>query len=185
MLSSADIRQALATGLLNIADFDRECLRPSSYLLRLAPVILVARGGGETVDTRQTDCAPLFERIVASEDGVVLQPGQLYLCSSIERVTLSSEISGMLSLLSCYARTGLGCNLSSNLVAATFGATEPGCITFEVINLARRPIRVYPGVKFCHITFFRHVVPSDLAYTGIYSSSNEARPSNFQRRPAR
>jgi len=185
MLSSTEIREALRDGSVVVQGFEETSLRPSSYLLRLDRQILEARSGVPTIDTRSSDTSPLFDARVIGEDGFELEPGRLYLASSVERIGLSAHTSGMLALLSSMARAGVSANFSSTLVSATFGISEPSSVTFEIVNVAPWKIRIYPGAKFCHLCLFLHGMDADLVYGGIYGNAHGPLPSNFSKRPSR
>ncbi|MGA6538211.1 dCTP deaminase [Stenotrophomonas sp. NPDC101269] len=185
ILSNEDIRRELQEGQLEMEGFHDECMRPCSYLLRLSPAILVRTGAPATVDTRKTDTSDLYESAVIGENGYAVHPNTLILAKSVERIRLGSSLFGELSVLSCYARIGLSLNLGSNHVAATYGADRPSIVTFEIVNVSRDVIVLYPGVKFCHLRLGRLVTPASISYRGIYASGNVITPSNFDRKPAR
>ncbi|WP_407692897.1 dCTP deaminase [Pyxidicoccus xibeiensis] len=183
-LSSAEIQEARRVGELVIDGFDPDSLRPSSYLLKIGRRILVERAVGGVIDTRVTDASVMFEEREMDESGFVVEPGQFYLASSVEALRLSPRLSGQLSLLSSLARCGLA-GLSSNLICATFGSDAPGTITFEIANVSRQRIRIYPGVRWCHVFLSWHREPSDLQYRGIYSGASRPMPADFSRKPSR
>jgi dCTP deaminase len=185
MFSNVDIEKEIAIGHLSIQDFNPECMRPSSYLLRLDKVILSMQEGIEEIDTKKTDTAEYFNEHVMTEDGFLLEPGGFYLGSSIEKISLPKSICADMFQLSCYARVGLSINFSSNLVAASFGISKPSSLTFEIKNESSRSIRIYPFVKFCHIRFHYHNSESTQVYRGIYSGQTQAKAANFNAKPAR
>lgn len=185
MLSSTEIITAINAGILAIRDYEEDCLRPSSYLLRLGRTILVQRPEIDVIDTRRTDTTDMFESHQIPAEGFLVHPGRLYLGCSLERLSLGPSIAGQLSLLSSLARVGLQANFSSTLVSATFGQDEPSALTFELFNQGNRPIRVYSGAKLCHILFFYHASPSSRKYNGIYGASALPVPADFAKRPSR
>jgi len=185
MLSGAELKAEIDAGHIRIEGLEIDCLRPSSYLLRLAPTLLVSRPGGGVVDTRQTDMAAHFDTRTVGPEGFDLQPGHLYLGNSVEKVGLAPDMAGTLFLLSSLARAGIAANFSASLISATFGISVPGTLTFEITNVAPWPIRIYAGVKFCHLCIFRHGLPADLEYRGIYGAALGPMPANFSRRPSR
>jgi deoxycytidine triphosphate deaminase len=185
MLSDVEIEAAHASGDLQIDPFHRDCLRSSSYLLRIGPKLLVANDEPGVFDTRGTDGASHFTAVEMPDRGFDLEPGRFYLGGSVEKIGMSNSLAGWLSQLSSMARAGLSVNFSSNLIAATFGLLEPGAITFEMINFARWPIRIYPHVKFCHLAVIRHAQGARMTYPGIYGAASGPIASNFLRKPSR
>lgn len=185
MLSSAEIRRAVEQGEVGLQPFEEACLRPSSYLLRLGTKVLVEKSGVEVVDVHQTDTAEFFEPREIASEGILIERDRLYLACSVERISLNPSIAGQLSLLTSFGRLGLHVNLSSHLVSATFGSGDPSALTFELMNVSRRPIRLYAMAQFCHLSFFRHGIAADLRYAGIYAGADGPIPANFRKRPSR
>jgi dCTP deaminase len=185
IFSNTDIKSSINSGNLIIENFNEECIRPSSYLLRIDYKFLKIKEGNEVIDTKNDDTTIFFEEILADEKGMIIYPGEFLLASSIEKISFDESICGDLFQLSCYARIGLQLNFSSCHVAATFGKNNPSSITFEIFNSSKRPIKIYPNVKFCHLRIQRQLSPSSIQYNGIYSGKNDAMPSNFNRKPAK
>jgi len=183
-LSDQEILAEISSGGITIREFDESCLRPSSYLLRLAPEILVRSGEPRVIDTKLTDTCDLYRNVVIEEDGYPLRPNVLHLARSVESLSLGPGVCGDLSLLSCYARVGVMLNLGSNQVAATFGRDNPSVLAFEIVNLSPDTIIIYPGVKICHVRFCRHGSPAAVPYRGIYASGKKLLPANFSAKPA-
>jgi dCTP deaminase len=185
VLSDVDIVSAYQTGDLEIIDFSDECLRSSSYLLRLHTNLLLHDANTSVIDTKSTDTFSQFKSEDIPSDGFILEPGRIYLGASHERVRLGRTLCGELAILSCYARIGLQLNFGSNFVAATYGSSKPSRLTFELINMSRNAIRIYSGVKFCHIRFSYHNSPCRARYEGIYAGGEDIVPANFALKPAR
>lgn len=185
MLSSTDIKKELEKKNIVIEDYNEECLRASSYLLRIGNIILEEKRNIDIIDTKNTDTKKFYQKSIIQESGFMLMPNKIYLLSSMERIRMPYNICGILNQISSLARIGLNVNGSSNLVSATFGNETASSLTFEVINLSNHKIRIYPYVKFVHISFYYHKSSSEIKYDGIYSGHNEPMPSNFQKKPSR
>jgi Deoxycytidine deaminase len=183
--SNKDILDGLEAEHIEILNFSRDCMRPSSYLLRIDAKLLKMKPTDSIIDTKSTNTSFFFDDVIMSDSGLVINPGEFYLASSVEKISLDSTVCGDLFQLSCYARIGLNINFSSCHIAATFGVGRPSAITFEIINNSPNKIKIYPGVKFCHLRFTRHVTPSSVIYTGIYSERDEAMASDFELKPAK
>ncbi|MGP2449836.1 dCTP deaminase domain-containing protein [Pantoea stewartii] len=185
ILSNNDIVNFIDDRKLIIENFNKECMRPSSYLLRIGSKLLKMKNGTELIDTKKDDTFKFFEEVLISDDGVIINPGDFILASSVEKLSFDESICGDLFQLSCYARIGLQLNFSSCHIAATFGIDKPSSITFEITNFSNRPIKVYPNVKFCHLRVHEQKSSSSIRYRGIYSGKDEARPSDFNKKPAK
>lgn len=185
ILSNIDILDSLTSGNIVISDFIEDCMRPSSYLLRIDNKLLKMKSSNSEIDTKSCNTASIFDEIFIGEEGLIINPGDFFLASSIEKISLNHTICGDLFQLSCYARIGLNINFSSCHIAATFGINKPSAITFEIKNDSRNKIRIYPHVKFCHLRLQQHLTPASKQYTGIYAGKDEAMASNFHLKPAR
>lgn len=183
--SNIDIISKVEAGSITIANYSDECMRPSSYLLRMDKKIFRMKKTESFIDTKHTDTSVFFDEIDLDDNGIIIHPGEFALASSVEMISLDHTVCAELYQLSCYARIGLGVNFSSCHVAASFGEKKPSSITFEIINNSCNSIKIYPGVKFCHLRFHDHVTPATKTYNGIYSEKKEAMPANFALKPAR
>jgi len=185
IFSSKDILDSLDAKNIEISNFSSDCMRPSSYLLRIDDKLLKMKYSNSIIDTKSTNTASFFDELIMDDSGLVINPGEFYLGSSVERISLDSTVCGDLFQLSCYARIGLNINFSSCHIAATFGIGRPSAITFEITNNSQNKIKIYPRVKFCHLRFHQHLTSSTVAYTGIYAEKDEAMASNFELKPAK
>ncbi|WP_404468652.1 dCTP deaminase [Sutcliffiella horikoshii] len=185
MLSDVDLISLLEKGIIKITEFNHECLRPSSYLLRIGETILEEKETCKLIDTKSTDTKEFYYEKKITEEGFILKPGGFYLASSIEKVSIPPDYVAILNQLSSFARIGLAINFSSNLIAASFGMKSPSTITFEIKNLSANNIKIYPNVKLCHLSLFKHESKPDRVYNGIYGGRISPTPSNFLIKPSR
>jgi len=83
-------------------------------------------------------------------DALVLHPGELLLALSLEFLRLPRDLWGQLEGRSTWARVGLQ-------VHATAGMIDPGFsgyLTFELQNMGRIPLSLYPGLRVGQLAFF-------------------------------
>lgn len=183
--SNKDILDSLDKKNIEILNFSDDCMRSSSYLLRIDDKLLKMKPSDSIIDTKSTNTSYFFDELIMDGSGLVINPGEFYLGSSVEKISLDTTVCGDLFQLSCYARIGLNINFSSCHIAATFGIGRPSAITFEIMNNSPNKIKIYPGVKFCHLRFHQHLTSSTVAYTGIYAEKDEVMASDFELKPAR
>ncbi|MCC3705558.1 2'-deoxycytidine 5'-triphosphate deaminase [Rouxiella badensis] len=183
--SNKNIFDKLDEKNIEILNFSKDCMRSSSYLLRIDDKLLKMKKSDYVIDTKSTNTSSFFDEVIMDDSGLVINPGEFYLGSSVEKISLDTTVCGELFQLSCYARVGLNINFSSCHIAATFGIGRPSAITFEITNNSPNKIKIYPGVKLCHLRFHQQLTSSTLSYTGIYAEKDEAMASNFELKPAR
>jgi len=105
------------------------------------------------------------ERIrIGFHEHFVLHPNQLILGSSLEYVSLPSQLSAYVIGRSSWGRLGL--------IIATATAVSPlfkGCITLELVNLGEAPLILYPGIRIAQLVL--HTVKGKGTYSGRYNCS--------------
>lgn len=160
VLVDRDVLAAIDRGSIVITPFDRACLGTNSYDVHLAPTLRVYKNGKETVwlidggSERIDFLGPLDTRaqrdtidVPIPEGGIVLEPGELYLASTIEH-TESREHVPMLNGRSSLGRLGL----SIHVTAGTGDRGFRGCWTMELFVIKR--LRIYAGDPVGQLLWF-------------------------------
>ncbi|MBM3258542.1 MAG: dCTP deaminase [Candidatus Sericytochromatia bacterium] len=128
--------------------------------------------------------APVSMRAYEIQPGkaFILHPGEFALGASLEFVRIPEDISVRVEGRSSWGRLGL-------LIHATAGFVDPGfagSITFELNNISRVPIALYPGVRIAQLCFFEGRptgLPYDRKTYTKYSGKTGAFGSNVHRDP--
>ncbi len=98
------------------------------------------------------------------DQGLILEPGQAALASTLELVRLPHNICGSILDKSTYAR----------LFLTAFNThIDPGfCgyVTVELVNLGEEPIHMQPRDPLCQLKFEWLDYPTELPYKGKYQS---------------
>lgn len=80
---------------------------------------------------------------------LLLHPGTLTLVPTLEWVKLPTDLQGVVTARSSWAREGL------NIATASFINPEyTGTITLELANLGQIPISLFPGMRIAQIAFY-------------------------------
>jgi dCTP deaminase len=140
ILSGKEIQAQLGGNIL-IEPFDESRLNPNSYNLALHDELLVYEE--VVLDMRK---ANRVRRIRIPEEGLVLQPNQLYLGRTAER-TETHNLVPMIEGRSSIGRLGL-------FVHVTAGFGDVGFCGFWTLEMfAVQPVRIYAGVPICQIFY--------------------------------
>lgn len=148
ILSDKDILLRIKKGEIKIRPFDKNCVQPSTVDLHLASEVRV-------FDNWQTGVIDVKEKVDVSravkisKDGFIIHPGEFLLGATVEEISLPDDVAAKLEGRSSIGRLGL-------VIHATAGYVDPGFsgwLTFELSNLSRLPIRIYPGMKIAQICF--------------------------------
>ena len=142
ILSDKKILEAIATGKIVIEPFNRECLGTNSYDVHLGKHLATYRN--EVLDARQHNEIDHFE---IPEEGIVLQPGKLYL-GVTEEYTETHNAVPFLEGKSSVGRLGID-------IHATAGKGDVGfCNTWTLEISCTQPVRVYAGMPIGQLIYF-------------------------------
>lgn len=159
ILSDGDILKKIKAKEIVISPFKRENLQPSTVDLELANQVRVFDNWQiGVIDVREKSDPT---RVVnMDEGGFILHPHEFILGSTKEKITLPNDIAAKLEGRSSLGRLGL-------IIHATAGYVDPGFVgwlTFEISNISKLPIRLYPKMRIAQICFFQMSSPVKIPY---------------------
>lgn len=153
ILSGKEIKRRLGSEII-IDPFNDKQLGPNSYNLRLHNELMIY--DEQLLDMKK---AHKTKNIIIPNDGLLLEPGKLYLGRTME-YTETDCLVPMLEGRSSIGRLGLFIHITAGFGDVGF----KGFWTLEIFCV--QPIRIYPGVELCQI--FYHTIEGD--YTRYMSS---------------
>lgn len=140
ILSGLEIEKRIGTDIF-IEDFSKSRLNPNSYNLRLHNELLVY--DEEVLDMKKENKT---KQIIIPEDGLVLQPGTLYLGRTVEK-TKTENLVPMLEGRSSVGRLSM-------FIHVTAGFGDVGFNGFWTLEIAViHPLRIYPNVEIGQIYY--------------------------------
>jgi dCTP deaminase len=160
IFSDRSIKEAIASGSIQIYPYEPAYVQPSSVDLRVGDGFRVfVNHKYSEIDPRapQEDLTQLIE---VGDEPFMLHPGEFVLGSTLERVKLGEDVVARLEGKSSLGRLGL-------LIHSTAGFIDPGFeghITLELSNVATLPIAIYPGMKIGQISFYQMTTDADHPY---------------------
>ena len=159
ILTGSEITRRVRLGQITIDPFDARQVNPNSYNYRLG---------------RRVKCAPRqtidpadelrWSHVDIPNSGMLLEPGQLYLGHTLERIGSSEFVTSLIGR-SSVGRLGLFLQISADL--GQLGAIH--CWTLEM-NVVQ-PLRLYPEMIIGQVSFW---VPDGKVdpYRGVYGESS-------------
>ena len=93
-------------------------------------------------------------------NGYIMRPNEMILCSSDESVKLPQDIYAMVVSKFSYTQLGLSIELSQNIIQSGHN----GRIHFQIKNNTNNYICIYPHIQVAQLLFFRTVQPSSKVY---------------------
>ena len=165
ILTGNDILRLIVRGVLRIEPLDptrvREQLQPAGIDLRIADRYCVMRGG-PVIQTWSILNVGVDDHYYCNEsDTIALEPGNVYLLHTIEKVCLPNDIVGLVTLRSTFARLGLV--MPPTVVDPGFC----GQLTLELYNASRSTIMVRRGQRLVQLVLMITTSPSE-PYSGRY-----------------
>lgn len=141
ILSGSEIVKRHDKGEIYITDFDRTKVNPNSYNLKLHNMLLVYKDN--VLDMKKDN---EVEVLMIPEEGLLLEPGKLYLGRTEER-TVTNTLVPMLEGRSSIGRLGLYIHVTAGFGDVSFD----GYWTLELQCV--QPLRIYPGVEIGQIYY--------------------------------
>ena len=149
ILSDDLIVQRIKDNAISVVPFEGANLRSASICLRLGEFCARLEGKG-VIDLMESESYPELNRIRIDDQGMTVAPKEFLLCGTLERVGFGREHCGVISNLTGLARLGLGIALSG-FVSPGYGENSPLPLTLELYNHGPAPLRLYAGMRICHL----------------------------------
>lgn len=164
ILSGKEIKERLYKDLIIEPFFDKQ-LGPNSYNLRLHDELMVYED--QILDMKKQNAV---QRIMIPPEGLVLEPGRLYLGRTVE-YTKTDNCVPMLEGRSSIGRLGLFIHITAGFGDVGFA----GFWTLEISCI--QPIRIYPFVEICQI--FYHTIEGEFTRysSNKYQNNRGIQPS--------
>jgi dCTP deaminase len=167
ILSGIEIENHLKNGYIEITPFEKSQINPNSYNLRLYNKLLVYTD--DILDMKK----PLnTTEIVIPENGLILQPGKLYLGRTFEH-TSTNKFVPMLEGRSSVGRLGIYIHITAGFGDVGFN----GYWTLEIQCI--QPVKIYPMVEICQIYYHTVSEPYTVYKNGKYQNNQGIQPSLF------
>lgn len=142
-------RDRIERAYISISPFkDRDQqIGPASVDLRMGRTIRRFLASDEVVDIRDPNTFP--ETVAEGGDSHVIQPREMVLGHTIERIRMPSLLCGHIGGRSSLGRLGIIVHATANVIEPFF----EGQITLEIANLGPRPVKLYSDMYICQIMF--------------------------------
>ena len=164
ILSGLEIRNKMGSDI-TIEPFDERFLNPNSYNLRLHNELLVYED--DVLDMKKPNNT---RSIIIPEEGLVLEPGKLYLGRTFE-YTRAENYVPMLEGRSSIGRLGLFIHVTAGFGDVGFS----GYWTLEIHCI--QPVRIYPMVEICQIYYHSIEGKFEKYCSGKYQNNKGIQPS--------
>lgn len=164
ILSGLEIKKRLGKEIV-IEPYEEKYLNPNSYNLRLHNELLIYEEN--VLDMKKSNKT---KSLVIPEEGLVLEPGRLYLGRTLE-YTKTDKYVPMLEGRSSIGRLGLYVHVTAGFGDVGFS----GYWTLEIQCI--HPIRIYPGIEICQIYYHSIEGEYEKYCSGKYQNNTGIQPS--------
>ncbi|GAB3725828.1 dCTP deaminase [Amycolatopsis oliviviridis] len=183
VLTDREIRKAYKDGDLSVEPFDDSLIRPAAISLRLGEEAfsLVSTGPVDIAD--RSTYPDLVPKALDEQGRLRVEPGEVVLAPTMERIGLSSLLAGLVDGTSDYARLGVSVVLCGQ-VSPGFGSATGAVLTLEIVNHLRHAVLLHPGARICNLMLFASA-GSEESYDRIphnYSKDHFVMPSRLAER---
>ena len=165
ILTKSEIINEIANSNILIFPFNEACVGPASVDLSLGCSIREFCSNNKKVICDDIDYKKIT-KIVSLDDGYILNPGQLILGITSEKITIANNICGWINSRSRYARIGLMSHTTSPFVMPGVSNKQ----VLEIFNAGPFSHKLKTGDKICHIVFQR--CEGKAIYNGIYKDQD-------------
>lgn len=163
ILSGKEIVKELNKNIF-IEPFSNDCVNPNSYNLKLHNKLLIYKE--DYLDMKREN---KVEELIIPEEGLILEPGRLYLGRTVE-YTKTKKYIPMLEGRSSIGRLGL-------YIHVTAGFGDVGFAGFWTLEIhCVEPIKIYPNVEVCQI-YYHNIQGEYEEYVGRYQENTGVQQS--------
>lgn len=159
ILLESEIKKQIDKGNIKISPFNKKQLNPNSYNVKLDNELFIY-----TDDVLNISKANNVRRILIPEDGLILQPNQLYLAKTVE-YTETKKFVPMIEGRSSLARLGINIHITAGFGDVGF----KGFWTLEISCI--KPIIILPYIEIAQIYFLKGKGKTK-GYNGKYQNNS-------------
>lgn len=160
ILAKPEILRQIHDGRIRIEPYDEAAVGPASIDLTLDNKLRVFNAD-QHITRADIDYKTLAE-LMDITDGYLLEPGELVLGITKERITLPGDVCGWLNSRSRFARIGLMSHIAAPFLAPGISNRQ----ILEIYNAGRNKIRLTPGMRICHVVL--QECKGSAIYTGAW-----------------
>jgi len=154
VLSGEQIREYIKIGKIVIEPFDEKLIGPSQVDLRLGSKFRIFKESKLVDPHDEKSIEQNTELIDMKGKPFILQPKQLVLGITRERVAVPNDLVASIEGRSSVARMGVFIHISSGHVNPGSGARGPIPVTLEILNMNPSPVKLYPEMRICQLLFY-------------------------------
>jgi dCTP deaminase len=169
ILVGNELKNAIKDGLIKVEPLGESQIGPGSVDLTLGNDFRIFKKDSEIYKIEDDSSFEDVTELISVKNGgtVTVNPGEMILGITKEKITLPKNISGRLEGRSRFARFGLAVHVTASFM-------QPGISNrqvLEIVNFGHRPLALSPGTKICQFVF--EECKGEAEYKGIFSQQEK------------
>lgn len=154
-LSANEIHHEINQGRIIIDPFEPNLIKPASLVLRIGNRWRQWKKKSHPIDIWSPNAAKDNLENIEIEDKFQINSGQFVLGVTLEKISVSDDFIGFISMLSHLGRFGLSIHSNSFVVNPGFGSKSPTELALELTSFNPTSLLLRSGVPVCHLVFAR------------------------------
>lgn len=178
ILCDIDIKERIRNKSIILEPFGEDQISSSSVDLRLGHEFRIFKRTSKThVDPYDKQSFNDYTELHIIKDGepFIIHPEEFVLASTHEQVQIPSDIVASIDGRSSLGRLGIIIQ-----TAAMIDAGFKGHITLELANIGKMPVKIYPQMRICRMTFHQLTRACEKPYDGKYVNQKAAEGSKIE-----
>ena len=169
ILIGEELKSAIENETIKIEPLEGSQIGPGSVDLTLGNDFRTFRKGTEIYHIKDdSNFEDLTEPILIPKgEFITIDPGEMILGITQEKITLPNNIAGRLEGRSRFARFGLAVHVTASFM-------QPGISNqqvLEIVNLGNGPLALYPGTRICQFVFEK--CEGEAQYQGRFTNQDK------------
>jgi len=162
ILTKQEIQKLIKEKKIILDPFDPSSITPASIDLALGDKLRVFNSRNSKIDLSEELDYEKITKEVDITDGFELEPGELVLGITKEKITLPENVAGWLQSRSRFARIGLMSHITAPFIFPGVSNHQ----VLEIFNSGHQPIILRPGVRICQLIL--EECQGEARYEGIF-----------------
>lgn len=166
ILTAKEIEKQVEKGKIVIDPFDKECVKPNSYIYHLGDTLV------EVLQVGDRKKKPKTRKVKIPEKGYVLEPGRLYLGNTVETIGSKEFVTSLIGR-NRIAKLGMFLQITADL--GQLGEAHRWTLEITVVQ----NLRIYPNMEIGQVTFWDTKGEKNIENVEFYATKNEPYPSQL------
>jgi len=132
---------------VQITPFDSSSIGPASIDLTLDNKIRVFKKDNHVLEVKEDLDYKKVTELIDISDGYILNPGELVLGITVEKITLPNNVAAWINSRSRFARVGLMSHITAPFISPGVSNRQ----VLEIYNAGKEKLKLFPGTKICQL----------------------------------